>query len=59
MKEGMKEGRKEGMNEGKKEGRKKGMKEGTCLFDNRITHNSYLYSTNNSQETVAKAKQSR
>ncbi len=47
------------MNEGKKEGRKKGMKEGTCLFDNRITHNSYLYSTNNSQETVAKAKQSR
>ena len=34
-------------------------KEGRCLSDNTIIYNDYLYSSQNSQETVAKAKLSR
>ena len=37
---------------------KERMQEGRCLFDNTIIDKNYLYSTNNSQPTVAKAKQS-
>ena len=43
---------------GRKKGRKEGRKEGTCLFDIKIIYDKYLYATKNSQETVAKAKQS-
>ena len=36
-----------------------GKTEGTCLFENTIIYKNNLYNTKNSQETVAKAKQSR
>ena len=36
----------------------KHLKEGRCLLDSPIIYNNYLYGKNNSQETVAKAKQS-
>ena len=39
--------------------KKEAGKEGTCLFDSTTIYNNYLYGTNNSQATVAQAKQSR